>query len=257
MPDFSTGSPAEAAGSVWKSLSGSRHTLASMIGRALNQRLAPLQQRLREPLLAALAVLLPLMIFVIVPLHGAGVIHSQAYGIAAAFALIGAVLVMSGSVVAVAAMLIAFGLALAANLLPQPNPAHLDVHLYAIAWTTIGVALLWVVARTVFGPGHVTYHRVIGAIVLYLTIGVLFVGFFAIVGTLVPNAFSNIKMDDDPALASNLVYFSFVTLTSVGYGDILPVHPMARSLSNLEAIIGQLYPATLLARLVTLELQGE
>jgi hypothetical protein len=45
------------------------------------------------------------------------------------------------------------------------------------------------------------------------------------------------------------------TLTTVGYGDIVPVHPLARSLSNLEAVIGQLYPATLLARLVTLELE--
>jgi hypothetical protein len=49
-------------------------------------------------------------------------------------------------------------------------------------------------------------------------------------------------------------HFSFVTLTSVGYGDIVPVHPYARSLANVEAIIGQLYPATLLARLVTLEI---
>jgi Ion channel len=45
-----------------------------------------------------------------------------------------------------------------------------------------------------------------------------------------------------------------MTLTTTGYGDIFPMHPMARSLCNLESIFGQLYPATLLARLVTLEL---
>lgn len=56
-------------------------------------------------------------------------------------------------------------------------------------------------------------------------------------------------------LPSNLIYLSFVTLTSVGYGDIVPVHPVARSLTNIETIIGQLYPATLLARLVTLEVK--
>ena len=54
---------------------------------------------------------------------------------------------------------------------------------------------------------------------------------------------------------SSLLYFSFVTLTSVGYGDIVPVQAFVRALSNLEAIIGQLCPATLLARLVTLELE--
>jgi hypothetical protein len=52
-----------------------------------------------------------------------------------------------------------------------------------------------------------------------------------------------------------LIYFSFATLTTVGYGDILPAHPLARSLGSLEAIVGLLYPATLLARLVTLELE--
>jgi hypothetical protein len=212
---------------------------------------------LRDPLLAALAILLPLMIFVIAPLHAAGVLESQAYGLALALVSIGAVLVMSGSLVAVVAMLIAVGLAIAANMLPRSGTSGLDVHLYAIAWTTLGIALVWVVARTVFGPGHVTYHRVIGAVLLYLTIGVMFVGFFAIVGTLVPDAFTNIRMTDDPSVPSKLVYFSFVTLTSVGYGDIVPVHPVARSLCNLESIIGQLYPATLLARLVTLELQSE
>jgi hypothetical protein len=62
--------------------------------------------------------------------------------------------------------------------------------------------------------------------------------------------------EDDLLVAGNLIYFSFVTLTSVGYGDIVPLHPFARGLANVEAIIGQLYPATLLARLVTLEIEG-
>jgi hypothetical protein len=53
------------------------------------------------------------------------------------------------------------------------------------------------------------------------------------------------------------IYFSFVTLTSTGYGDILPVNPFARSLANLESIVGQLFPATLLARLVAQSLEGQ
>ena len=61
------------------------------------------------------------------------------------------------------------------------------------------------------------------------------------------------SVEDSPALASQVIYFSFTTLTTTGYGDIAPVHPVARGLCNLEAVIGQ-YPATLLARLVTLEL---
>jgi len=54
-----------------------------------------------------------------------------------------------------------------------------------------------------------------------------------------------------------MIYFSFGTLTTAGSGDIAPLNAFARSLSNVEAMIGQLYPATLLARLVTLEIEGE
>ncbi len=64
-------------------------------------------------------------------------------------------------------------------------------------------------------------------------------------------------ISDSPALASTMAYFSFGTLTTAGSGDIVPLHPIARSLCNLEAMIGQLYPTTLLARLVTLEIEGE
>src|SRR5262249_9617621 len=53
---------------------------------------------------------------------------------------------------------------------------------------------------------------------------------------------------------AELVYFSFSTLTTAGYGDITPVHPIARSLANLEAITGQLYIVLLIGRLLTLHL---
>jgi Ion channel len=53
-----------------------------------------------------------------------------------------------------------------------------------------------------------------------------------------------------------VLYFSFTTLTTVGYGDVIPMHPLTRGLSNLEAVVGQLLPATLIARMVTLELAG-
>jgi ion channel len=51
-----------------------------------------------------------------------------------------------------------------------------------------------------------------------------------------------------------VIDFSFATLTTTGYGDVAPVHPIVHSLCNIEAAFGQLYPATLLARLVTLEI---
>jgi hypothetical protein len=135
-------------------------------------------------------------------------------------------------------------------------PSVLDVYLFAGALLIMGVTLAGVVAQTVFAQGRVTHHRIIGAILVYLSAAVIFTALFTIIGLLVPNAFSGMTFDDNPALASKVIYFSFVTLTSTGYGDVFPVHPVARSLCNLETIIGQLYPATLLARLVSLEIEG-
>jgi hypothetical protein len=58
----------------------------------------------------------------------------------------------------------------------------------------------------------------------------------------------------DMRLVRTFYYFSISPLTTVGYGDITPVHPFARNLAMMEALVGQLYPATLLARLVTLRI---
>jgi len=135
-------------------------------------------------------------------------------------------------------------------------PWPYNLHLLAGAWLIIAVTLGIVVAGAVFGAGRITYHRIIGATLLYLLIAVAFAAMFAVVGLSIPNAFKGIAFEDDAALASSLFYLSFVTLTSTGYGDIVPVHPLARSLCNIEAIVGQLYPATILARLVTLELRA-
>jgi len=56
-------------------------------------------------------------------------------------------------------------------------------------------------------------------------------------------------------LSENWLYFSYATLSTVGYGDIVAVHPIARSLAVMEALVGQLYPAILIARLVSQEVQ--
>ena len=93
-----------------------------------------------------------------------------------------------------------------------------------------------------------------GAVLVYLLIAVGFACIFTFLGLSIDGAFKGIEFEDDRSLASKVFYLSFATLTSTGYGDIVPVHPWARSLCNIEAVIGQLYPATLLARLVTLEL---
>lgn len=220
------------------------------------RRLNYLQQRYGDRLITLLTVLLLILMFVIAPLQASESLVFQALAFVIGFAIICGALIISGSPTSFVMLIIAFSMNATASIMRLRQPSVLDIHLLAGAWTIIAITLGLVAARAVFAPGPVTYHRVIGAVLLYLLIGLAFVALFVFVSVLIPNAFSGIVLVDSPALASNLIYFSFVTLTSVGYGDILPVHPVARSLCNVEAIMGQLYPATLLARLVTLELEG-
>ena len=213
-----------------------------------------LREQYNDPVLTVLTALLVVMLFVVAPLQAAGHIAFQAFGFIVALAIIAGALFMSGSTAAFIAMLIAFGMNLVAAVHRLSEPSVFDIYLVSGAWLILAITLGWVVARQVFAPGRVTYHRIIGAILLYFLTSLVFVALFALVGQLMPKAFFGIAIDDSTTLASNLIYFSFVTLTSTGYGDVVPVHPIARSLCNLESIIGQLYPAILIARLVTQEL---
>ena len=206
-------------------------------------------------LLTLLTAVFTLMIFVFAPLQAAGIFLFQTFAIAGLLAIIGGALIISGNPIALGLMSIAFIANFAVFFFRLYYPWPYNLHLLAGAWLIIAVTIGLVVARAVFGRGRVTYHRIVGAILLYLLIAVTFATLFAFVGLSISDAFKGIAFKDDLALASSLFYFSFVTLTSTGYGDIVPVHPLARSLCNLECIIGQLYPATILARLVTLELR--
>ena len=170
--------------------------------------------------------------------------------------MIAGVFVMSSSIPATVLVSAGFLLNAIVVLARLNDRFSYDLYLLSIAWLVIVCTVGFVVARKVFGPGEITYHRIVGAVLLYLLIAMAFVSLFTLVGFRVPNAFNGMVLADDEKMASNLIYFSFVTLTSTGYGDIFPVYPVARSLCNLETIIGQLYPATLLARLVTLEIEG-
>jgi hypothetical protein len=221
-----------------------------------HSRLLELQKRYGDPLLSILTVLLLVMLFVVAPFQAAGIIIFEGFGVIVALVMIAAVFVLSASPTATLIMLGGFLLNIVVIIARLRKPFAFDLYLVAAAWLTIVCMLGFVVARNVFGAGAVNYHRIVGAILLYLLIAIAFVSLFTLVGLWVPNAFNGLVLQDNQKMASSLIYFSFVTLTSTGYGDIVPVHPVARSLCNLETIIGQLYPATLLARLVTLELSG-
>jgi hypothetical protein len=116
------------------------------------------------------------------------------------------------------------------------------------------ILLTAVILRHVFQAGPVTRDRVQGAIAAYVLIGLTWAIMYHIIDLALPGAFSFSSVRANPvdhARELDISYFSYVTLTTLGYGDITPIHRSVRMLAVIEALIGQLYPATLLARLIS------
>ena len=118
--------------------------------------------------------------------------------------------------------------------------------------STLAMLLLFVmvVAARAYRPGPVTHHRIQGAIAVLLLLGLVWANAYELLHLIHPDAFSGAVGNAPGALT--WIYYSFVTLTTMGYGDITPVHPIARSLAIAEAVTGQLYIAVTLARLIAL-----
>jgi Ion channel len=117
-------------------------------------------------------------------------------------------------------------------------------------------ALTWVVAHAVYAPGRITFQRLQGAVVVYLSFATIFASAYGLIWELSPDAFANLVAPvGGPEEIGTMLYFSLTTLTTTGYGDIVAVDPFARSLANFESVLGQFYLAITVARLVTLELE--
>jgi len=220
------------------------------------------QERWADPALTVLAIELAVAVFLLAPLgvlapRSGVVLPLLLTVLVVAPVLLAAVLVASRSGAARAAIFVAIALIVTGIVFGPHRTSGVGTYLHLTGALIIGCALIWVVARAVFAPGRVTYHRLVGSLLLYLMIGTTFAGLFSTLALLLPHAFAGMPpREDGPAVLAHALYFSFVTLTTAGYGDVIATHPLIRGLSNLEAVIGQLFPATLIARMVTLELAG-
>jgi hypothetical protein len=124
-----------------------------------------------------------------------------------------------------------------------------------LLWIYSAVSILWhILTRTI-----VTTDTLAGAVVVYLQIGLIWSILFVFIETFIPGSFNFSAAPLTSSLASRadfyqFVYYSFVTLTTLGYGDYLALSPPAQSLSFLETALGQVYLAVLVARLLGLHL---
>ena len=192
------------------------------------------------------------------PLGRAFVGESTRFSLLLALVLIAAVVVNSHqrSLFVIASM-IGFG-----SVVGIGYAAYFDSHLVRIVSETLGLTLLGFTTLVMFNSliqtDRVSQDAVVGGICVFLLIGLCFALVFILMTDLNPGA---LELGDEAIVRSNadssahatlLLYFSFVTLTTLGYGDVSPVGDMARMFAVAEALIGQLYLVVFLARLVAL-----
>jgi len=133
-------------------------------------------------------------------------------------------------------------------------PHLLPAELSLIAGLVFLAFLIWQFLRFVLRAPQVNAEVLCAGVSVYLLLGLLWTFAYLLVAGVDPDAFS---FNGGPAAShslqgANAFYFSFITLSTVGYGDILPVSPVARMLAAMEAITGTLFVAILIARLVAL-----
>jgi hypothetical protein len=203
----------------------------------------------REPgwqfsLMLALEVL---FLFVAVPALGGGDVNRDVISLLQLFLAAIAIALVAKSTWLRVALAASFGVIVVTRFVPGLLPRA----------TTLSLGFFYnflvtaVMCRAVFGPGEVNHHRIAGAIFIYLNIVLLFAVAFTGLYLFTPDAFNGLSAGASLRL-SDAVHFSFTTLTAIGDSPVIPASPFARSLADLEAMIGHLFPAVLLSRLVGL-----
>ncbi|RKZ98308.1 MAG: two pore domain potassium channel family protein [Gammaproteobacteria bacterium] len=98
--------------------------------------------------------------------------------------------------------------------------------------------------------GAITANSIIGSICIFLLLGLIWVMLYLLVAEFIPDAFSGIEPAPWKQNFPDFIYFSFVTLTTLGFGDLLPLSPLARFLVYMEAVVGVFYMAIVVSSLV-------
>ncbi len=109
---------------------------------------------------------------------------------------------------------------------------------------------IWLAGKQVLFAGAVDTNRIVGAICIYLLMGLIWALMYLFIAQAIPGAFNGIEQLVWYDNFADVTYYSYVTLTTLGYGDISPVAPIARFLVYMEAVVGVFYMAILVASLI-------
>jgi len=208
--------------------------------------------------LTVLLASLCLLVFIVLPFTPRGSVGRTLVTAGASLVLVSAIFAVSGRWIVRAPAIGLLAISLVAQWGSRVAPS--DIVIRAMLISTIAFLALTAgcLLHQVLRPGRITGHRIRGAIAIYLLLGVIW-GYVYILleheapGALVGDAASSPGSIQYERLPGQF-YFSFVTLTTLGYGDISPESPAARVLAMLEALIGQIYLVVIIARLVSLQI---
>jgi voltage-gated potassium channel len=121
---------------------------------------------------------------------------------------------------------------------------HLLLLLCFLVWMT------WLAVRQVLFTGSITSNDIVGAICIYILLGLIWAILYLLLAQTMPGAFNGLPQASWLDNFAAAVYFSFVTITTLGYGDISPALPVARFMVIMEAVVGVFYMAILVASLI-------
>lgn len=207
--------------------------------------------------LTLVTISLLVLVFITIPLAKAGLAARLIFDLIMLILMISGALVVSQNRIvtaAVIAMVCVTGAVLAAGRF-HPTPL---LHQFGSVLSTVTLLIyVRIVLLLMFRAGPVTWSRIQGAISVYLLVGMAWASAYQFAEHLRPGAIHFVSPPDGmDQLTSKLIYFSFSTLTTVGFGDVTPASPLAHSLSISEAIVGQLFPAILIGALVAMAMQS-
>ena len=130
------------------------------------------------------------------------------------------------------------------------NDFHYSKFVYMLLLLVFFLTAAWLVGRRVLLTGHVDLNIITGSVALYLILGFIWAILYTILIQLQPEAIRGLEPENWVYALSTMTYFSFVTLTTLGYGDMSPVTPIAKVLVILEAVTGMFYFAIVVASLI-------
>lgn len=106
----------------------------------------------------------------------------------------------------------------------------------------------------IFKDGPVNFYRIQGSIIVFIIVGIVYAFLYTLIEALIPASFASTDLTRPLQTSfSQFLYFSFVTMTTLGYGDMIPIGPIAKSFVIAQGMIGLLYPVIMIARLVSME----